>query len=83
MSNLRNVRLELEKMQRETKAKKAELRREQVKPVVEAITKELLNSEAVQEELADYSKDKARVIAKHIDLNIEEIIDECYVIITI
>lgn len=66
MSNLKNVRAELEKMKKEMAAKEAELKREEARPVIELINSELLNSEAVQEKMSAYSKDEARVIAKHI-----------------
>ena len=76
MSNLKNVRAELEKMKKEMAAKEAELKREEVRPVIELINNELLNSEDVQEKMSAYSKDEARVIAKHIVKNIDAIISE-------
>mgnify|MGYP004529304597 CR=1 FL=1 len=72
MSNLKNVRAELEKMKKEMAAKEAELKREEARPVIELINNELLNSDAVQEKMSAYSKDEARVIAKHIDAIISE-----------
>lgn len=60
MSNLKNVRAELEKMKKEMAAKEAELKREEVRPVIELINNELLNSEDVQEKMSAYSKDEAR-----------------------
>lgn len=76
MSNLKNVRAELEKMKKEMAAKEAELKREEARPVIELINNELLNSDAVQEKMSAYSKDEARVIAKHIVKNIDAIISE-------
>ena len=76
MSNLKNVRAELEKMKKEMAAKEAELKREEARPVIELINNELLNSETVQEKMSAYSKDEARVIAKHIVENIDTIISE-------
>lgn len=49
MSNLKNVRAELEKIKKEMAAKEAELKREEARPVIELINNELLNSEDVQE----------------------------------
>lgn len=66
MSNLKNVRAELEKMKKEMAAKEAELKREEARLVIELINNELLNSEDVQEKMSAYSEDEARVIAKHI-----------------
>lgn len=57
MSNLKNVRAELEKMKKKMAAKEAELKREEARPVIELINSELLNSEAVQEKMSAYSKD--------------------------
>lgn len=76
MSNLKNVRAELEKMKKEMAAKEAELKREEVRPVIEIINDALLNNETVQEKMSAYSKDEARVIAKHIVENIDTIISE-------
>lgn len=76
MSNLKNVRAELEKMKKEMAAKEAELKREEARPVIELINNELLNSDAVQEKMSAYSKDEARVIAKHIVKNIDAVISE-------
>ena len=76
MSNLKNVRAELEKMKKEMAAKEAELNREEARPVIELINNELLNSEAVQEKMSTYSKDEARVIAKHIVKNIDAVISK-------
>lgn len=42
MSNLKNVRAELEKMKKEMAAKEAELKREEARPVIELINSELL-----------------------------------------
>lgn len=42
MSNLKNVRVELEKMKKEMAAKEAELKREEARPVIELINNELL-----------------------------------------
>ena len=71
MSNLKNVRAELEKMRKEMAAKEAELRREEARPVIELVNNELMNSEDVLEKFAGYSKDEARVIAKHIVMNMD------------
>lgn len=76
MSNLKNVRAELEKMKKEMAAKEAELKREEARPVIEIVNDALLNSETVQEKMSAYSKDEARVIAKHIVENIDTIISE-------
>lgn len=76
MSNLKNVRAELEKMRKEMAAKEAELRREEARPVIELVNNELMNSEDVLEKFAGYSKDEARVIAKHIVMNMDRIIHE-------
>lgn len=76
MSNLKNVRAELEKMKKEMAAKEAELKREEARPVIEIINDALLNNETVQEKMSAYSKDEARVIAKHIVENIDTIISE-------
>ena len=76
MSNLKNVRAELEKMKKEMAAKEAELKREEARPVIEIVNDALLNSETVQEKMSAYSKDEARVIAKHIVDNIDTIISE-------
>ena len=76
MSNLKNVRAELEKMKKDMAAKEAELKREEARPVIEIINDALLNSDAVQEKMSAYSKDEARVIAKHIVENIDTIISE-------
>lgn len=76
MSNLKNVRAELEKMKKEMAAKEAELKREEARPVIEIINDALLNNETVQEKMSAYSKDEARVIAKHIVENIDAIISE-------
>lgn len=76
MSNLKNVRAELEKMRKEMAAKEAELRREEARPVIELVNNELMNSEDVLEKFAGYSKDEARVIAKRIVMNMDRIIDE-------
>ena len=54
MSNLKNVRAELEKMKKEMAAKEAELKREEARPVIELINNELLNSETVQEKMSAY-----------------------------
>lgn len=75
MSNLKNVRSELEKMKKKMAAKE-ELKREEARPVIEIVNNELLNSEAVQEKMSAYSKDEARVIAKHIVGHIDTIISE-------
>lgn len=72
MSNLKNVRAELERMKKEMAAKEAELKREEARPVIELINNELLNSEDVQEKMSAYSKDEARVIVKNIDAVISE-----------
>lgn len=56
MSNLKNVRAELEKMKKEMAAKEAELKREEVRPVIELINNELLNSEDVQEKMSAYKR---------------------------
>ena len=56
MSNLKNVRAELEKMRKEMAAKEAELRREEARPVIELVNNELMNSEDVLEKFAGYSK---------------------------
>lgn len=76
MSNLKNVRAELEKMKKEMAAKEAELKREEARPVIEIVNDALLNSETVQEKMSAYSKDEARVIAKHIVEDIDTIISE-------
>lgn len=76
MSNLKNVRAELEKMKKEMAAKEAELKREEARPIIEIINDALLNNETVQEKMSAYSKDEARVIAKHIVENIDTIISE-------
>lgn len=76
MSNLKNVRAELEKMKKEMAAKEAELKREEARPVIEIINDALLNNETVQEKMSAYSKDEARVIAKHIVEDIDTIISE-------
>ena len=76
MSNLKNVRAELEKMRKARAAKEAELRREEARPVIELVNNELMNSEDVLEKFAGYSKDEARVIAKHIVMNMDRIIHE-------
>ena len=76
MSNLKNVRAELEKMKKEMAAKEAELKREEARPIIEIVNDALLNSETVQEKMSAYSKDEARVIAKHIVENIDTIISE-------
>ena len=76
MSNLKNVRAELEKMKKEMAAKEAELKREEARPVIEIVNDALLNNETVQEKMSAYSKDEARVIAKHIVNNIDTIISE-------
>lgn len=76
MSNLKNVRAELERMKKEMAAKEAELKREEARPVIELINNELLNNETVQEKMSAYSKDEARVIAKHIVKNIDAVISE-------
>ena len=76
MSNLKNVRAELEKMRKEMAAKEAELRREEARPVIELVNNELMNSEDVLEKMSAYSKDEARVIAKHIVMNMDRIIHE-------
>lgn len=52
MSNLKNVRAELEKMKKEMAAKEAELKREEARPVIELINNELLNSETVQDKMS-------------------------------
>lgn len=57
-------------------AKEAELRREEARPVIELVNNELMNSEDVLEKFAGYSKDEARVIAKHIVMNMDRIIHE-------
>lgn len=69
MSNLKNVRAELEKMRKEMAAKEA-------RPVIELVNNELMNSEDVLEKFAGYSKDEARVIVKHIVMNMDRIIHE-------
>lgn len=76
MSNLKNVRAELEKMKKEMAAKEAELKREEARPVIEIVNDALLNSETVQEKMSAYNKDEARVIAKHFVENIDTIISE-------
>lgn len=55
-------------------AKEAELRREEARPVIELVNNELINSEDVLEKMSAYSKDEARVIAKHIVMNMDRII---------
>ena len=57
-------------------AKEAELKREEARPIIEIVNDALLNSETVQEKMSAYSKDEARVIAKHIVENIDTIISE-------
>ena len=76
MSDLKKVREELEKLKKDMAAKKAELKREEARPIIEIINDTLLNSETVQEKMSAYSKDEARVIAKHIVENIDTIINE-------
>ena len=58
MSNLKNVRAELEKMKKDMAAKEAELKREEARPIIEIINDALLNSETVQEKMSAYNKDE-------------------------
>lgn len=76
MSDLKKVREELEKLKKDMAAKKAELKREEARPLIEIINDALLNSETVQDKMSAYNKDEARVIAKHFVDNIDTIISE-------
>lgn len=76
MSDLKKFVRNLKKLKKDMAAKKAELKREEARLIIEVINDALLNSEAVQEKMSAYNKDEARVIAKHFVDNIDTIISE-------
>lgn len=76
MAKLKDVRLELARMQKELKAKEAELRRETAVPLADIFRDAILKDEDACAKLSEYSRDEIRVIAKNFVQNIDRIIAE-------
>lgn len=76
MAKLKDVRLELARMQKELKSKEAELRREMAVPLADIFRDAILKDEEACIKLSEYSRDEIRVIAKNFVQNIDRIIAE-------
>lgn len=76
MTKLKDVRLELARMQKELKAKEAELRRETAVPLADIFRDAILKDEDACARLSEYSRNEIRVIAKNFVQNIDRIIAE-------
>lgn len=77
MSDLRNVSLELQRMQREMKKKEAEYHRRKAEPLVVIMFQTALANDDFCKEIVGYGRDEIRVIAKYLSENFETVIDGC------
>lgn len=76
MSGVKSIRAELAKMRKQMEQKEAELRREEVYPLLDSFTDGILDDSEICEKLSEYKKDEMLVLAKHFVLNFDRIARE-------
>lgn len=77
MSNLKIMKSDLAKLQKEIEKKQLKIAQEQAKPKAEIITKALLNNKEICEKLNTYSRDEIKIISACIVKNFNGIVKLC------
>lgn len=77
MSNLKIMKSDLAKLQKEIEKKQLKIAQEQAKPKAELIAKSLLNNKEICEKLNTYSRDEIKIISACIVKNFNGIVKLC------